>query len=78
MSKTAIEVITSVQRRRRWSAEETERLVAAPRRWSLTPATPRRLARLMLCAYRWCPCGRMQTRKSREERHSWLRAAGLR
>src|SRR5262245_18647415 len=29
MSKTAIEVITSVQRRRRWSAEEKERLVAA-------------------------------------------------
>jgi transposase len=29
MSKTAIEVITSVQRRRRWPAEEKERLVAA-------------------------------------------------
>jgi transposase len=29
MSKTAIEVITSVQRRRRWSAAEKERLVAA-------------------------------------------------
>jgi transposase len=29
MNKTAIEVITSVQRRRRWSAEEKERLVAA-------------------------------------------------
>jgi transposase len=29
MSKTAIEVITSVQRRRRWSATEKERLVAA-------------------------------------------------
>jgi transposase len=29
MSKTAIEVITSVQRRRRWSVEEKERLVAA-------------------------------------------------
>jgi transposase len=29
MSKTAIEVITSVQRRRRWSREEKERLVAA-------------------------------------------------
>ena len=29
MSKTAIEVITSVQRRRRWTAEEKERLVAA-------------------------------------------------
>ena len=29
MSKTAIEVITSVQRRRRWSSEEKERLVAA-------------------------------------------------
>jgi transposase len=28
MSKTAIEVITSVQRRRRWSAAEKERLVA--------------------------------------------------
>jgi transposase-like protein len=35
MSKTAIEVITSVQRRRRWSAEEKERLVAA----SLEPST---------------------------------------
>jgi len=35
MSKTAIEVITSVQRRRRWSAEEKERLVAA----SLEPGT---------------------------------------
>ena len=29
MSKTAIEVITSVQRRRRWTAAEKERLVAA-------------------------------------------------
>jgi transposase len=29
MSNTAIEVITSVQRRRRWSAAEKERLVAA-------------------------------------------------
>jgi transposase len=29
MSKTAIEVITSVERRRRWSAAEKERLVAA-------------------------------------------------
>ena len=29
MSKTAIEVITSVQHRRRWTAEEKERLVAA-------------------------------------------------
>jgi len=29
MSKTAIEVITSMQRRRRWSAAEKERLVAA-------------------------------------------------
>jgi transposase len=29
MSKTAIEVITSVQRRRRWSMAEKERLVAA-------------------------------------------------
>jgi transposase len=29
MSKTAIEVITSVQRRRRWSTAEKERLVAA-------------------------------------------------
>ena len=29
MSKTAIEVITSVQRRRRWGAAEKERLVAA-------------------------------------------------
>jgi transposase len=29
MSKNAIEVITSVQRRRRWSTEEKERLVAA-------------------------------------------------
>ena len=29
MSKTAIEVITSVQRRRRWSVAEKERLVAA-------------------------------------------------
>jgi transposase len=29
MSKTAIEVITSVQRRRRWSGAEKERLVAA-------------------------------------------------
>jgi transposase len=29
MIKTAIEVITSVQRRRRWSATEKERLVAA-------------------------------------------------
>jgi transposase len=29
MSKTAIEVITSVQRRRRWSSEDKERLVAA-------------------------------------------------
>src|SRR5262245_37715649 len=29
MSKAAIEVITSVQRRRRWSAEKKERLVAA-------------------------------------------------
>jgi transposase len=29
MSKPAIEVITSVQRRRRWSAAEKERLVAA-------------------------------------------------
>jgi transposase len=29
MSKTAIEVITSAQRRRRWSAAEKERLVAA-------------------------------------------------
>jgi transposase len=29
MSKTAIEVITSVQRRRRWSAADKERLVAA-------------------------------------------------
>jgi transposase len=29
MRNTAIEVITSVQRRRRWSAEEKERLVAA-------------------------------------------------
>ncbi len=29
MSKDAIEVITSVQRRRRWSAAEKERLVAA-------------------------------------------------
>jgi transposase len=29
MSKTAIEVITSVQRRRRWSAAEKERLIAA-------------------------------------------------
>jgi transposase-like protein len=28
MSKTAIEVITSVQRRRRWSTAEKERLVA--------------------------------------------------
>jgi transposase len=35
MSKTAIEVITSVQRRRRWSAAEKERLVAA----SLEPGT---------------------------------------
>jgi transposase len=35
MSKSAIEVITSVQRRRRWSAEEKERLVAA----SLEPGT---------------------------------------
>jgi transposase len=35
MSKTAIEVITSVQRRRRWTAEEKERLVAA----SLKPDT---------------------------------------
>jgi transposase len=35
MNKTAIEVITSVQRRRRWSAEEKERLVAA----SLEPGT---------------------------------------
>ena len=29
MTKTAVEVITSVQRRRRWSAAEKERLVAA-------------------------------------------------
>ena len=29
MSNAAIEVITSVQRRRRWSASEKERLVAA-------------------------------------------------
>jgi transposase len=29
LSKTAIEVITSVQRRRRWNAAEKERLVAA-------------------------------------------------
>jgi transposase len=29
MSKPAIEIITSVQRRRRWSAAEKERLVAA-------------------------------------------------
>jgi transposase len=29
MSKSAIEVITSVERRRRWSAAEKERLVAA-------------------------------------------------
>jgi transposase len=29
MSKTAIEVITSVQRRRRWSTAEKDRLVAA-------------------------------------------------
>src|SRR5262249_9770109 len=35
MSKTAIEVITSVQRRRRWSAAEKEHLVAA----SLEPGT---------------------------------------
>jgi transposase len=35
MSKTAIEVITCVQRRRRWTAEEKERLVAA----SLEPDT---------------------------------------
>jgi transposase len=35
MNKAAIEVITSVQRRRRWSAEEKERLVAA----SLQPGT---------------------------------------
>jgi hypothetical protein len=44
MSKSAIEVITSVQRRRRWSAEEKERLVAA----SLEPGTgcPRWLAKL--------------------------------
>ena len=35
MSKAAIEVITSVQRRRRWSALEKERLVAA----SLEPGT---------------------------------------
>jgi transposase len=35
MNKTGIEVITSVQRRRRWSAAEKERLVAA----SLQPGT---------------------------------------
>ena len=35
MSKTAVEVITSVQRRRRWSVAEKERLVAA----SLEPGT---------------------------------------
>jgi len=35
MSKTAIEVITSVQRRRRWTAEEKERLIAT----SLEPGT---------------------------------------
>ena len=29
MTKTEVEVITSVQRRRRWSAAEKERLVAA-------------------------------------------------
>jgi transposase len=29
MTKTAVEVITSVQRRRRWNAAEKERLVAA-------------------------------------------------
>jgi len=29
MTKTAVEVITSVERRRRWSAAEKERLVAA-------------------------------------------------
>jgi transposase len=35
MAKTQIEVITSVERRRRWSAAEKERLVAA----SLEPGT---------------------------------------
>ena len=35
MSKAAIEVITSVQRRRHWSTTEKERLVAA----SLEPGT---------------------------------------
>jgi transposase len=29
MTKSAVEVITSVQRRRRWNAAEKERLVAA-------------------------------------------------
>jgi hypothetical protein len=50
MSKTAIEVITSEQRRRRWTAEEKERLVAA----SLEPGTGvsavARTAALRTCA----------------------------
>jgi transposase len=41
MSKTAIEVITSVERRRRWSAAEKERLVAA----SLEPGASGSIAR---------------------------------
>jgi transposase-like protein len=34
MTKTQVEVITSVERRRRWSRAEKERIVAAALEWS--------------------------------------------
>jgi hypothetical protein len=43
MSKTAIEVITSVQRRRRWTAEQKERLgsgVAGAWHWRVRGGSP--------------------------------------
>jgi hypothetical protein len=38
MTKTQVEVITSVQRRRHWSRAEKERIVAAP--WSPAQSHP--------------------------------------
>ena len=40
MTKTQVEVITSVQRRRRWSRSEKERIVTQ-QRWSWARSPPR-------------------------------------
>ena len=60
MTSTAVEVITSVQRRRRWTAAEKERLVAASLEPGAVASVVAREAGIQLFGWRRQLCGGRQ------------------